>query len=72
MTQVNQKSTQEIKLNSCNEEAIHLPGFIQPHGLILVLKEPELTILQVSNNCLEILDIPSCELINDNLSILLQ
>ncbi|MGK7922083.1 MAG: GAF domain-containing protein, partial [Trichodesmium sp.] len=52
------------------KEQIHLSGQIQPHGVLLVLQEPELKILQASNNTLELFDIPAAELINQNLSSL--
>jgi len=32
------------------EKPIHAPGSIQPHGILLVLEEPELKVLQVSSN----------------------
>lgn len=50
------------------QQQIHLLGQIQPQGVLLVLKEPELTILQASNNTLEIFDIPAEKLLNQNLS----
>jgi chemotaxis family two-component system sensor kinase Cph1 len=37
-------------LTSCDREPIHIPGAIQPHGVLLALHEPELTITQVSEN----------------------
>lgn len=45
------KAKQEY-LKNCAKEAIHLSNRIQPHGLLLVLKEPELEILQASDNTL--------------------
>ncbi len=53
------------------QEQIHLSGQIQPQGVLLVLKEPELTILQASNNTLEIFDLAAKTLLNQNLSYLL-
>ncbi|MGD1702356.1 ATP-binding protein [Dapis sp. BLCC M229] len=50
------------------QEQIHLSGHIQPHGILFVLKEPELTILQVSNNTFELFGIPAQTLLNQNLS----
>lgn len=35
-------------LSNCETEQIHLPGSIQPHGALLVLREPDLTIVQAS------------------------
>ncbi len=34
----------------CGDEPIHIPGSIQPHGFLLVLSEPQLTIVQASEN----------------------
>lgn len=37
-------------LTNCDRERIHVPGSIQPFGALIALKEPELTIVQVSEN----------------------
>jgi len=37
-------------LSNCERELIHLPGSIQPHGVLLVLLESDLTLLQASRN----------------------
>jgi len=42
--------TQDINLNRLKQPPIHLLTQVQPHGLLLVLQEPELTVLQVSRN----------------------
>ncbi len=47
----------EATLKNCDREPIHIPGSIQPHGLLFVLKEPDLTILQISANTKELLSI---------------
>lgn len=39
-----------VNLNNCAREPIHIPGSIQPHGILFALEEPELTIVQVSEN----------------------
>ncbi|WP_437929177.1 ATP-binding protein [Sorangium sp. So ce291] len=41
----------------CAREPIHIPGSIQPHGVLLSLKEPELTIVQASASTAALLDI---------------
>lgn len=41
---------QDINFAELEQQTIHLSGQIQPHGVILVLEEPELKILQVSKN----------------------
>lgn len=37
-------------LTTCDKEPIHLPGSIQPHGILLVLDPNKLTVLQASSN----------------------
>lgn len=37
-------------LTTCDKEPIHIPGSIQPHGFLLALAEPELTVSQTSVN----------------------
>jgi light-regulated signal transduction histidine kinase (bacteriophytochrome) len=39
-----------LDLTNCDREPIHIPGLIQPHGVLLVLQEPSLDIIQVSRN----------------------
>ena len=41
---------QEVTLENCDREPIHIPGAIQPHGILLTLSEPDLVIRQVSEN----------------------
>ncbi|MEP0909566.1 ATP-binding protein [Leptolyngbya sp. GB1-A1] len=43
-------ASEVLDLTSCEREPIHIPGLIQPHGCLLVLKEPDLTLIQVSEN----------------------
>jgi light-regulated signal transduction histidine kinase (bacteriophytochrome) len=38
-----------VDLTDCDREPIHIPGTIQPHGVLLVLAEPALTVAQVSD-----------------------
>lgn len=42
--------TPDINLNQLKQPPIHLLTQVQPHGVLLVLQEPELTVLQVSRN----------------------
>jgi hypothetical protein len=35
---------QIIDLTNCDREPIHIPGLIQPHGVLLVLQEPTLKV----------------------------
>lgn len=54
-----------------NEEPIHTPGKIQPHGILLVLSEPDLTIVQLSGNTEQGLGYAPEDLLNQPLSHLL-
>ncbi|MBX7119159.1 MAG: GAF domain-containing protein [Gemmatimonadaceae bacterium] len=40
----------QADLTNCERELIHLSGSIQPHGVLLVLSEPRLVIVQASAN----------------------
>jgi two-component system, chemotaxis family, sensor kinase Cph1 len=43
-------ATEVSSLSACDVEPIHIPGAIQPHGVLLVLSELDLTVSQVSEN----------------------
>jgi chemotaxis family two-component system sensor kinase Cph1 len=62
----------QVDLTNCDKEPIHIPGSIQPHGVLLALKEPELTILQVSDNTFNFIGFYPEELLNQPLSKLLE
>lgn len=57
-----------VDLSNCAREPIHIPGSIQPHGVLLVLGEPELRILQVSENIRELLGTPTAAILGRSLS----
>ncbi|WP_164305147.1 hypothetical protein, partial [Streptococcus pneumoniae] len=44
-------------LANCEREQIHLAGSIQPHGVLLVVQEPDNVIVQASANAAEFLRI---------------
>jgi chemotaxis family two-component system sensor kinase Cph1 len=60
-----------VDLTNCDREPIHIPGRIQPHGVLLVLSEPDLTIVQISSNSKRLLGRYPEELLNQPLSCLL-
>jgi chemotaxis family two-component system sensor kinase Cph1 len=39
-----------VDLTNCDREPIHIPGAIQPHGLLLTMTEPDLVVRQCSAN----------------------
>ncbi|MBE9054992.1 ATP-binding protein [Sphaerospermopsis sp. LEGE 08334] len=74
MNQINQNniiSNLQVDLTSCDREPIHIPGCIQSHGVLLALKEPELTIVQISDNTFKLLGMHPHELLNQTLDKLL-
>lgn len=48
----------QADLSNCEREQIHLAGSIQPHGALLVVREPDLVIVQASANAAEFLGLP--------------
>ena len=63
-------TSQAVDLTNCDREAIHIPGSIQPHGVLLVLQDPQLKILQASKNTENFWGISAESLINQDLSVL--
>jgi two-component system, chemotaxis family, sensor kinase Cph1 len=45
-----ERPPEKTDLSNCDLEPIHIPASIQPHGLLMVLREPDLTITQISEN----------------------
>ncbi len=44
-----------VDLSNCDREPIHIPGAIQPHGLLLTVTESDRVVVQVSENLGEML-----------------
>lgn len=64
-------TAQAVELTGSEAEPIHMPGSIQPHGILFVLTEATLRIVQVSINVFKFLGIPAEELLNKELKDLL-
>ena len=60
--------TNPVNTDACDREAIHLVNAIQPHAALLVLREPELEILQASANTRNFLGFAPEELIGSTLA----
>ena len=58
-------------LNELEKQAIHTSSLIQPHGVILVLQEPELKIVQTTTNSYSVFGIHPEEMIEHTLEELL-
>jgi len=48
----------QADMTNCERELIHLAGSVQPHGLLLVLREPQLRIVQASRSAGRLLGRP--------------
>ena len=59
-------------LSACEREPIHIPGSIEPNGALLVLKEPELTVVQASANVGRLLGAEAEALLGTELSRLVE
>ncbi|MGB3403059.1 MAG: ATP-binding protein [Microcoleaceae cyanobacterium] len=55
--------SQTVDITNCDREPIHIPGLIQPHGMLFVLTEPDLTVVQVSSNSDEFIHLTPQEII---------
>lgn len=63
--------SKKFDITNCDREPIHIPGLIQPHGALIVLQEPELIILQASENTYTFFGVSPESLINKHLSCLI-
>jgi light-regulated signal transduction histidine kinase (bacteriophytochrome) len=51
-------------LSTCASEPIHIPGSIQPHGVLFALAEPDLTVTQVSANVDRFVGRPAADIVS--------
>lgn len=69
MTPENQEAFEELLAN-CADEPIRFPGAIQPHGVLLMLSEPDFAIRQVSANVLQLMGRDPAALLGRSLDVL--
>jgi two-component system, chemotaxis family, sensor kinase Cph1 len=43
-------NTESVTITNCEDEPIHIPGSIQPHGFLLGVKKETLKIIYCSEN----------------------
>lgn len=60
-----------IDLDNCAREPIHIPGSIQPRGVLVVVREPGFEVRQVSANVAELLGRPVDAVLGRHLSALI-
>lgn len=54
-------------LEECSEASVYAPGYIQPNGILVVLQEPDLKILQVSETVEQLLGLPATAVVGKSL-----
>lgn len=60
-----------IDLDNCAREPIHIPGSIQPRGVLAVVREPEFLVRQVTENVTELFGRTVEEVLGAHLSVLI-
>ncbi|MDP9429912.1 MAG: GAF domain-containing protein [Actinomycetota bacterium] len=50
-----------IDLSNCEREPIHVPGSIQPRGVLLAVTEPDLVVEQASENLADLVGVPAAD-----------
>ena len=60
----------QADLSNCERELIHLAGSVQPHGILLVFSEPDLRVVQLSDNVFDVLGLAPGELLGQPLAVL--
>ncbi|MDB5983046.1 MAG: Phytochrome, two-component sensor histidine kinase [Pseudomonas sp.] len=58
-------------MDDCANEPIHIPGSIQPHGVLLVVVEAELTVMQASANAAQLFGMTPAQLTGKPLAAVL-
>ena len=61
----------DADLTICDLEPIHIPGAIQPHGVLLVLAEPDLRIVQASTSLRAHVGLNASAMLGQKLALLL-
>ncbi|MGY1750212.1 SpoIIE family protein phosphatase [Modestobacter sp. SYSU DS0511] len=47
-----------VDLSNCEREPIHVPGSVQPRGVLLAVSEPDMVVRQVSRNLADVVGMP--------------
>jgi light-regulated signal transduction histidine kinase (bacteriophytochrome) len=64
-------SSVPLDLTACSREPIHIPGAIQPHGVLVSFDEATLQVLQVSENCAQHCGVSADEVLRGGVQALL-
>ena len=60
-----------VNLTNCEHEPIHIPGSIQPRGVLAVVREADFEVRQVSANVAELLGLSVDAVLGRHLSALI-
>ncbi len=61
------KTSDPLDLSACDREPIHIPGSIQPHGILLALDPATLAVRAVSANAAPALSVDAADMLGANL-----
>jgi two-component system, chemotaxis family, sensor kinase Cph1 len=68
---MNERLDRGLDITNCDREPIHIPGAIQPHGVLLALQEPDLVITQASENASDLFDVEVSSMLGRTVSSVL-
>lgn len=60
---------ENLDLTNCDREPIHIPGSIQPHGVLFVINPDDLKIIQASENTEDHLSKPVKEILGQDIEV---
>lgn len=72
MTATDTDVSLQAAIDSCAREPIRTPGSIQPQGFLIVIDEPTMTIVQISENFAHWLNIDAAQLLGSDLNSLIK
>jgi light-regulated signal transduction histidine kinase (bacteriophytochrome) len=61
---MNLQAPQEIDLTACEREPIHIPGSIQPHGVLFAVSQADMTLTHASANAASVFGIDPVSILN--------
>jgi len=64
-------ATPKVDLTNCDREPIHLPGAVQPHGLLLACRGDAFTIVQASDNSAAVVGQAPADLLGTSIAAIL-
>jgi chemotaxis family two-component system sensor kinase Cph1 len=70
-TEIDHMLASDVNLSRLKQPPIHSLTQVQPHGVLMVLQEPDLTILQVSRNSSTAFGLPAEDIVNKTLDSVL-